>query len=139
MFSMKSIQYFFLVFAIVLVLFATLAFVLRWYNVQNNPEKFPAYGSVKGEDFVILPQVLNRPTESIRVGERFLYIPNFVHAKDEVFLELRSSPGWLNLKDGIIWGVPDSVGSFSFVLRISTVDGYYDEVFYLIVNDQEDE
>jgi len=73
-----------------------------------------------------IPYILSEAPLVAYTGEFYEYVPRLADLDNDVSeltLELLDAPAWLHVIDGIVFGVvPDTPGTFSFVLKVS--DGY---------------
>lgn len=135
----KSLKLFLVVFLIIFVLFTVMAVSLRLYNESRYPDKFGEVVSESDKASYVLPRLLNSPPESVFLGEEYVFVPRIIIDDSDVEFVLIESPEWLSLERDIIRGYPDSLGTYSFVLRVIEGENYYDEVYYFVVKDDENE
>ncbi len=134
-FSKNSVRLFVKLFVLVSVLFIGGAIILRLYKEDKHPERFEASNQESQVLEYSLPQIVNSPVESISLGEEFVFLPSLVPLEEGVDIILISSPVWMSFDQGILSGNPSEAGPFHFVLRVKKDDFFYDQDYYLIVYD----
>jgi len=136
--SEKSFKLFLLIFAVAVTFVMVSSFVLRVYNERNFPEKFGRREETKDEN-ELLPQIINKPNEKIVVGEEFVFIPRVAPSDTDFNLNLLQSPDWMVFQEGVIRGIPTEIGVFDYTVRLGSNAVYYDEKFYLVVEENSNE
>jgi hypothetical protein len=91
------------------------------------------------EDFDGVPNITSVAPLSATVGEEYVYDVKIVDSDDDAFvLELTDRPNWLYIDDNnFVRGLPDKVGSYKFVLRVSDGENYSFQENYILVEDNE--
>ena len=136
--DLKSIKSFWLVFTIIVLLFSAVFISLRLYRSKDSLSSENASAdnseSGKSENY---PKIVNYPASEVEIGSEFIFIPKVVvptEFKGEYSLSLEQSPEWMEITENIIRGIPSVEGTESFVIRISTPEGYMDNEYNVIVN-----
>lgn len=103
--------------------------VYMFLNRETNQEVLGVQDNFEEESEMVstgIPYILSEAPLVAHIGEYYEYVPRLVDIDNdisELTLELTDGPEWLHIVDGIVVGlVPDTPGTFSFILRVS--DGY---------------
>ncbi len=136
----KSLKLFFVLFLLILFLGILGSFFLRQYSEEKNSEGFvddvELVESSYDRDF---PQIINEPSRSVFVDELFVFQARVSPMDDFVFLDLLEAPDWLVFEEGLVKGVPEEVGTASFILRVEKDGRYVDNEFFLVVKPVDNE
>lgn len=123
------------VFAIVTFsLIALTAIVSSLYLVFRNQD---VKGVSQSREVVKYPTITNLMPTNGYVGEEYEFVPR-ISSDTESTVSILNGPEWLRIdQDGIVSGVPDSVGTFKVVLKVENVFGNSQSTSYIIIDKNE--
>lgn len=123
------------VFAIVTFsLIALTAIVSSLYLVFRDQD---VKGVSQSREVVKYPTITNLMPTNGYVGEEYEFVPR-ISSDTESTVSILNGPEWLRIdQDGIVRGVPDSVGTFKVVLKVENTFGNSQSTSYIIIDENE--